>query len=344
MFIWQLVFNIMKKIVFVFLLLQHVVNAQFVGTPYIIPIETRPVLDQVVVTPSFAFSTRKLREAYTGFAVRIRRSSDNAQADVAFDDTNVVSNTSIVTLTTAGSSGLSVGSTYTLSDFRGGVGATFYVSIWYDQGTNGYNALQNTASIQPILSIGSAGSSNQYASISFSGLSNPRSVIVNQTLQTLLGNVTVGKGLRGTLALIAKTTSNSDQFSFGYSQGAIRWSAHMNWSDGNCYVDLGTATDGSRAFSNTTRVNFYKNYIFIRGNNFKTMRASGTSLLNNGAMSNNAGLSGGSFGIGNAVVSPTLSTIGFTGNIPEFILFPEPLTVAQYSLLENNQISFWGAN
>lgn len=57
----------------------------------------------------------------------------------------------------------------------------------------------------------------------------------------------------------------------------------------------------------------------------------------------NSGLLGGSFGVGNAVVTPTVSPIGFSGNIPEFILFPEPLTVAQYGLFENNQISFWGS-
>ncbi len=321
-------------------------NAQVVGTPYIIPIETRPVLDQVGVTPSFAFSTRKLRETYTGFAVRIRRSSDNAQADVAFDDNNLVSNTSIVTLTAAGTSGLSIGTTSTLSDFRGGVGATFYVSIWYDQGTNGYNALQTTTTIQPILSIGSAGSSNQYASLSFSGLTNPQSVNVNQTMQTLLGTTLAGAGLRGTLAVIAKTTSNSNQFSFGYSSGQIRWAAHMNWSDGNCYVDLGNAGDNNRSFANGSRLNLYKQYLFIRYATAKTMRVSATNQGTNlaqGNAGNNAGLTGGSFGIGNAVAVP-VNTIGFSGNIPEFILYPEPLTVTQYSLLENNQITFWGAN
>jgi hypothetical protein len=318
------------------------VKAQFVGTPYPFLTQNRPVLDHVGVTPSFAFSTRKLREDYAGYALRIRRSSDNAQADVAFDDNNVVSNTSIVTLTDPGTSGLSIGSTITLSDFRGGVGATFYVSIWYDQGTKGYNAIQSTTTIQPILSIGSAGSNNQYASILFSGLTNPQSVIVNQPMEVLLGNVTAGKGLRGTLGLIAKTTSNSNQNSFGYSVGQVRWSVHMNWSDGNCYVDLGDASDINRSFVNGSRLNLYKQYLFIRANATKTMRVSASSQANNVPQNLNAGLSGGSFGIGHSVASG--STIGFSGNIPEFILYPEPLTLAQYSNLENNQITFWGAN
>jgi hypothetical protein len=332
----------MKKIIlYTILLFQLSVNAQFVGTPYIIPIESRPILDQVSVAPSFAFSTRKLRTDYLGFAIRLRRSTDNAEVDVTFDTNGLISDNSVAKIAVSGTSGLAVNSTQTLASFRST--ATLFVTIWYDQGANGYHGVQTTTARQPVFSMASAGSSNQYASLLFSGLSNPQSIIVNQTMQTLLGNVTTGMGLRGTLSMIAKTTSNSEQFSFGYSSGSIRWSAHMNWSDGNCYVDLGTSTDASRAFANGSRVNNYKNYILIRGNNFKTMRASGTSQLNNGTMYNNAGLSGGSFGVGNAVVSPTASPIGFSGNIPEFILFPEPLSQSQYGLLENNQIAFWGA-
>ena len=331
----------MKKIIlYTIVLFQLSVNAQFVGTPYIIPIESRPILDQVSVAPSFAFSTRKLRTDYLGFAIRLRRSTDNAEVDVTFDTNGLISDNSVAKIAVSGTSGLAVNSTQTLASFRSG--ATLFVTIWYDQGANGYHGVQTTTARQPVFSMASAGSSNQYASLLFSGLSNPKSVIVNQTMQTLLGNVTTGMGLRGSVCMIAKITANSaNNFSFGYDIGNIRWSGHMNWNDGNCYIDLGTSNDVGRVFVNSTRVNFYKNYIFIRGNSFKTMRASGISLMNNGSQINNAGLSGGSFGVGFAVT--TNSSIGFSGNIPEFILFPEPLSQSQYGLLENNQIAFWGA-
>ena len=84
-----------RKIVLLLFLFQSFVQAQFVGTPYIVPVESRPVLDQVGLVPSFAFSTRKLREGFSGFALRIRRSTDNAEADVAFDTNNIVSENSI---------------------------------------------------------------------------------------------------------------------------------------------------------------------------------------------------------------------------------------------------------
>jgi hypothetical protein len=335
----------MKKIVFVFLLLQHVVNAQFVGTPYIIPIETRPVLDQVGVTPSFAFSTRKLREAYTGFAVRIRRSSDNAQADVAFDTNNVVSDNSTLTVAVAGG-GLAVGNTLDLASFRSG--STLSVTIWYDQGTNGYNGVQNTVARQPVFNMASAGASNQYATLTFTG-TNKTNVTVNQTLPVLLGS-----GLRGSVMMLARvqagvTTNNS----FGHSDIADnnkRWSAHMNWpSDNNMYTDLGASSGGTRNFLNDATVGFnkYKQYTIVRDSNSKTVRVSGINKNNviNLTPTSVTWSAGSTFGVG--LTTGSLDTgfnqNGFTGNIPEFILFPQPLSTSEYWTLENNQIMFWGA-
>lgn len=330
-----------KLILLLFTAIPFFSNAQVPGTPTFNShiVIFRGFLDQVGMNASFALSTRQLRAAYTGPAVRLRRSGDNAEADVAFDTNRVVSDNSIVTIAVTGTSGLALSSTMTLATYRSG--KTLNVSIWYDQGTNGYHGTQATVAKQPIFSMSSAGASTQYASLLFDGAS-AQNVIVNKTMQTLLGNVTADMGLRGSLCMVAKITANSNNnFTFGYDTGSIRWSGHMNWSDGNCYIDLGTSTDASRAFGNGARLNLYKNYIFLRGNNYKTMRASGTSLLNNGAMNNNVGLSGGSFGVGFAVTAN--SSVGFSGNIPEFILFPEPLTKDQYSTLENNQIIFWGA-
>jgi hypothetical protein len=344
----------MKKIIlYTILLIQLSVNAQFVGTPYIIPIDSRPVLDQVGVTPSFAFSTRKLRENYIGFAVRIRRSSDNAEADVAFNTNNVVSDNSTVTIAVAGTSGLALSSTMTLATFRSG--KTLNVSIWYDQsgtvyGTGTGNGIQATVARQPLFSLGVAGTANQYASLVFTGTSK-HNVTVNQTLPVLLGS-----GLRGSVMMLAKiqagVTSNN---SFGYSDisdNNKRWSAHMNWPDNNnyTYTDFGSSTDASRNFLNDATVGFnkLKQYTITRSTTNKTVRVSGVFKHNNIALGVQSVTwsAGSTFGVGltTGSLDTSFGQNGFTGNIPEFILFPEPLTVAQYSLMENNQISFWGAN
>lgn len=93
------------------------------------------ILDKVgnpSATPLVAFSLRQLSSAYTGKAIKVRRSSDNTPADIGF--------TSAGDLDTA-----------TLKAFVGS--GTGYVSIWYDQSGNGYNATQNTAANQPTIMI-----------------------------------------------------------------------------------------------------------------------------------------------------------------------------------------------
>jgi hypothetical protein len=341
--------NVLKIIKKYYLLLFFAINsnAQFVGTPYLIPINNMLALDLVSTQPSFAFSTRKLREAYTGFAVRIRRSSDNAQADVSFDSNNIVSDNSTVTVAVAGG-GLTVGSTLTMSSFRSST--TLYVTTWYDQSANGYNGTQSTTSRQPIFSIGVAGAANQYASLVFTGTSK-HNVTVNQTLPVLLGS-----GLRGSVMMIGKvqagvTTNNS----FGYSDisdNNKRWSAHMNWPDNNnyMYTDLGASSGGTRNFLNDATVGFnkYKQYTIVRDSNSKTVRVSGINKNNviNLTPTSVTWSAGSTFGVG--LTTGSLDTgfnqNGFTGNIPEFILFPQPLSTSEYWTLENNQIMFWGAN
>jgi hypothetical protein len=74
-----------------------------------------------------AYSLRKLRSAYTGSAIRVRRSSDNTEQDIGFaaDQLDTVSLLSFC-----------------------GVGNGF-VTTWYDQSGNARNATQTTAANQP---------------------------------------------------------------------------------------------------------------------------------------------------------------------------------------------------
>lgn len=314
------------------------IEGQVVGTPYIIPIDRRPVLDQVGVAPSFAFSTRKLREAYTGPALRLLRSTDNSQVDVFFDSNGVISSNSSVTLVVSGSSGVAIGTTALLSAYQNNSPNTLFVTIWYDQSSNNFHAQQASQANRPLFVLSGAGNTNQFASIRFAG-SSQQSLIVNQNLQTLLTN-----GLIGSLGMIARPTANSTQNSFGFmnpSNGAIRWSAHINWVDGNCYVDLGNASDQNRAFFNGGNLNIYKQYFFQRATTTKTLKVSRVSIMNNVNQIFNSALTGIGFGIG---MSFNSTSVGFSGDIPEIILYKDVLSLSQISVLENNQISFWNAN
>ena len=74
-----------------------------------------------------AYSLRLLDNTYTGNAIKVRRSSDNAEQDIAFVNNEL--------------------DTASLETFAGAGDA--FVTTWYDQSGNGSNATQATASIQP---------------------------------------------------------------------------------------------------------------------------------------------------------------------------------------------------
>jgi hypothetical protein len=81
-----------------------------------------------------AYSLRKLRAAYTGSAIRVRRSSDNTEQNIGFVN-NELDTSSLTTFCGAGNG---------------------FVTTWYDQSGNAINALQTTAANQPqIVSSGS---------------------------------------------------------------------------------------------------------------------------------------------------------------------------------------------
>lgn len=78
-----------------------------------------------------AYSLRKLSTAYTGSAIRVRRSSDNAEQNIGFVN-NVLDTASLLTFCGAGNG---------------------FVTTWYDQSGNGRNVTQSTATSQPMIMV-----------------------------------------------------------------------------------------------------------------------------------------------------------------------------------------------
>lgn len=77
---------------------------------------------------SFAYSIRRLRDGYIGPALRVRRSNDDAEQDIGFDENDILD-------------------TNELTSFVGSNDA--FVVVWYDQSLNGRNASTSTFSQQP---------------------------------------------------------------------------------------------------------------------------------------------------------------------------------------------------
>ncbi len=137
-----------------------------------------------------AYSLRKLRTAYTGDAIRVRRSSDNTEQDIGFVDGEL--------------------DTSTLTTFCSGTNG--FVTTWYDQSGNGRDATQSTASEQPqIVSSGSVITDNGKPSIDFDK-NGPQ--YLNTGTQIGLANT----GSIYVVSSIASTNQFSAQFSNGYNE------------------------------------------------------------------------------------------------------------------------------
>lgn len=98
---------------------------------------------------SAAYSLRKLRRAYTGSAIRVRRSSDSTEQDIGFINDTYLDTGSLLSF---------VGSGYG------------FVTKWYDQSGNARDALQATVAYQPtIVLTGSMSSEGVRPAVYFDG-------------------------------------------------------------------------------------------------------------------------------------------------------------------------------
>ena len=111
-----------------------------------------PLLLDLYPGAAAAYSLRKLSIAYGGIAIRVRRSSDNAEQDIGFDGFGNIDTSSLTAFCT---------------------GTNGFVTTWYDQSGNNRNATQTTAANQPqIVSSGSVILENSKPSVNFDGIND----------------------------------------------------------------------------------------------------------------------------------------------------------------------------
>jgi hypothetical protein len=97
----------------------------------------------------FAYSLRKMRTAYAGSAIRVRRSSDNVEADIGFTGGGVMDETALLAHVGAGDG---------------------FVVTFYDQGTAATNFTQATTTLQPrIVAAGVVEKVNSVPAVRFTG-------------------------------------------------------------------------------------------------------------------------------------------------------------------------------
>lgn len=179
-----------------FLLYSIFSTAQVVGTPYFFTPDNRPILDQVGGGASVAYSSRKLSSTYTGFAMKVRRTSDQTTADIGFDTDGNLNTTALLAF---------VGT------------ASAYVTTWYDQSGNGKDLTQPTNAYQPrIVASGVIDKENSRPFIRFYGTLNSNTVFNSLNLATEITTT-------AQVVIVNKFAAAGDGFLLGHSSSVYYW-------------------------------------------------------------------------------------------------------------------------
>lgn len=267
------------------------------------------VLDQIPKASVGAYSLRKLRAAYTGNAIRVRRALDNIEIDVGFD----------------GNGNLN---TADLLNFA--AGGDVFLKTMYDQSGNSRDATQTTASAQPqIVASGALYTINSrpyYWSDATDYLQGP----------DLMG----GSASEFAVFMIIQTWATSNG-AFGNvawrlrSLDASRVQPTLPWSDLNIYYDVGAPSGANRVtvtgqFTNATLYQF--SFINSVTNSLQAVRRNGTQV--------------GSDATGHTVTTDYVrlsdaSPQGVQGYLTEYIFFESTMTANELSVIERNQGAYY---
>lgn len=257
-----------------------------------------------------AYSVRKLRTAYAGSALRVRRSSDNAESDIGFDINGNLDESALTTFVGAGNG---------------------FVTTWYDQSGNGRNVTQSTAGNQPqIVASGVVIKENSRPSMRFDG-SNDN-----------LFNTTTGFAVNNITQYVVSTRDTAGVLQSVCSTGILAGSAigfGFNYSDTNLLSqqtrDLSTAI-GSGDYSN------------VQGNislisSINTSSAINTYYNGGNLISTPATLSGNSntyITLGARYNTLNVSALFLNGKISEYVFWQNNLS-ANINAINNNINSYY---
>ena len=241
---------------------------------YYVPFASANLLLDLYPGAAAAYSLRKLRTAYTGAVIRVRRSSDNTEQDIGFVGVDL--------------------DTVSLKNFVGANSG--FVTTWYDQSGNARNATQTTAANQPrVVNAGEIDRLNGEASIFF--LNTGSNYLTHDVIQT-------SPTLFYIFSSLSSTTRSGVWWSHRSESTRLIQFQHSGTAE-NVLLNLRSNSSALQTisvgnFTASTEVNFLAGVRFDVGNNTHICYLNG-----NASATNTTNFSGQNF-------NSTVNTIGAT--------------------------------
>ena len=259
-----------------------------------------------------AYSLRKLKQS-AGFAIQVRRSSDNATRNIGFDANGNLDTTSLKTFVGTG---------------------TGYVTTWYDQSDNDNNATQYDVTTPLIVENGNVTTIQNHSSIKFTG-----GRWLNFTGNTLSGKnysilavVSRSENKNLNYFLGGNAPTNNGNLHFGFSVGALTGSKLKLGQFNN---DLEKETKTYTCYNNA--LNSLNSLMQLSGinNDIGKEIYCGTNKIASDTNKDNLGSYGG------ASIGLYMNN-SFNGNIGEIIIFNVALDETSRVTIVNSQLQYHG--
>ena len=231
------------------------IQSGYIGTNLIFGNQLIKILD-IFPTAHHAYSLRKLRSAYSGFCLRIRRTTTTPSVttttvDLSFDSNNTISLNSAITYvsgtaTTATNLGqfcASILNGYTNPDLVN-INQNIFVVTWFDQSGNGKNPTNATAGQQPrLVNGGNLETSGGKVAVRFTRASSNNLSITDTTANiNNMSSYWVGAFVTTVINQIGYSLATANRFYFPYIPGANTFAAY-NTSTTAIQLDTGVSTN-----------------------------------------------------------------------------------------------------
>lgn len=251
-----------------------------------------------------AYGLRLLRTAYAGPAIRVRRSSDNAESDIGFTAAGDLDTVALLAFTGAGSG---------------------FVTVWYDQSGNARNAVQATAANQPrIVNAGVVDTMGGRPTLRFDGandvLTNASALIAGNTSYTF--DVVYSSPQSATVVPFFTGTPNTGQGTgSGYNVSSNRY---------NAFIWASAESQSNPLAANTPIIQTAR-------------REAGVSLAGfvNGTAGSVSATPAANFAAGLSI-GAAINQFYLSGPISEVVAFTSALSTTDRELLERSQAAYFG--